>query len=77
MYDIIHYHFSSLQNTAGRYHSYLSWHWYQKKKKKQTRLPITETLLNFGADIPMDFQKALDELWIQSFLTVLPSLHLS
>lgn len=47
------------------------------KKKKQTRLPITETLLNFGADIPMDFQKALDELWIQSFLTVLPSLHLS
>lgn len=49
----------------------------KKKKKKQTRLPITETLLNFEADIPMDFQKALGELWIQSFLTVLPSLHLS
>lgn len=48
-----------------------------KKKKKQTRLPITETLLNFGADIAMGFQKALDELWIQPFLTVLPSLHLS
>jgi len=38
---------------------------------------MTETLLNLGAGIPTGFQKALDELQIQPFLTVLSSLHLS
>lgn len=49
-------------------HNILIFHGTNNNKKSKW-LAITDTPLNLGNDMPVGFQKALDELWIQFSLT--------